>query len=389
MKWFLKWILPPQADREDPKIRARVGKRSGMVGIGANAVLFLGKLLVGLASGSVAIVADAMNNLADGGSAVVTLLGFRLAEIPPDEKHPFGHARFEYLSGLAVAAMIVVIGVELMQSAAEKIFYPEKIVFSGALVAVLVGSIAVKLLLAAMNTKLGRAIDSQTLLATAADSRNDCISTGAVLLSALFARMTDIQIDGFAGLAVAVFILWSGIDLAKDTISPQLQRSIVQELKKEPKILGFHDLMVHDYGPGQRFASVHAEMDRKEDPMACHEIIDNVERRVLENHRIHLVIHYDPVVTDDEELNEMRREVKLVLHSIDPRLSFHDFRMVRGEKHTNLIFDMAVPADLADQQEQIHRQLDTAINLRATTTYYTVVTFESSAFNTDRIWNEE
>lgn len=395
--FFVHRILPPDADPENPKVRSRVGRRSGILGIFANTVLCLAKLLIGTVSGSVSITADAMNNLADASSAVVTLLGFRLAEIPADEKHPFGHARFEYLSGLAVSAMIVVIGFELARSSVGKILHPEPVVFSAALVVVLVLSILVKLLLASVNRTLGAAIDSQTLLATAADSRNDCISTGAVLLSAVVAHLTNLRIDGWTGLAVAVFILLSGAELAKDTISPllgesadpELQKAIVHELKKEEKILGFHDMMVHDYGPGQRFASVHVEMDMKENPLTCHNIIDDVERRVLENHNIHLVIHYDPIVTDDAELNEMRREVELVLHSIDSRILFHDFRMVRGETHTNLIFDVSLPRDLMGQENQIKSQLDTAINLRAKTTYYTVITFESMAFNAAGLWEEE
>lgn len=390
-------ILAPGADPSDPQVRSRVGKRSGIMGIVANVLLFIGKLIIGTVSGSVSITADAMNNLADASSSVVTLLGFRLAEIPADERHPFGHARFEYLSGLAVAAMIVVIGVELAQSSFDKILHPQQVVFSSALVIVLVLSIAVKLGLAKINGKLGKSIDSQTLLAAAADSRNDCIATGAVLASAVVAYLTNLQIDGWVGLAVAVFILYSGAELAKETISPllgesadpELQKQIVHELKKEEKILGFHDMMVHDYGPGQRFASVHVEMDMKEDPLYCHNIIDDVERRVLENHNIHLVIHYDPIVTDDVELNEMRREVTLVLSSIDERILFHDFRMVRGDTHTNLIFDMSLPADLLGKENQIKQQLDTAINLKAKTTYYTVITFESMAFNTAEIWNEE
>ncbi len=390
-------ILKPDADASDPQVRSLVGKRCGMIGIFANILLFLGKIIIGTVSGSVSITADAMNNLADASSSVVTLLGFRLAEMPADERHPFGHARFEYLSGLAVAAMIVVIGVELGQSSFEKILHPQQVVFSGALVVVLLLSIAVKLGLAGINGHLGKSIDSQTLLAAAADSRNDCISTGAVLASAVFAHLTQLQIDGWVGLAVAIFILYSGAELAKETISPllgesadpELQKQIVHELKAEKKILGFHDMMVHDYGPGQRFASVHVEMDMKEDPLYCHSIIDDVERRVLERHNIHLVIHYDPVVTDDEELNEMRREVRLVLESIDERILFHDFRMVRGDTHTNLIFDMSLPADQMGREKQIKQQLDTAINLKAKTTYYTVITFESMAFNTAQIWEEE
>ena len=395
IRFLTKLILPQRADPADPAVRARVGKRSGILGILANVLLFAGKLVVGTVSGSVSITADAMNNLSDATSSIVTIVGFRLAERPADENHPYGHARFEYLSGLAVAAMIVVIGFELAKTSFDKILHPEPVVFSGALVAVLLLSIGVKLILAAVNGSLGRAIDSTALLATAADSRNDCIATGAVLLSAVFAHLTSINVDGYAGLAVALFILYSGANTAKETISPllgeaadpELQRTIVAALRSNDKVLGYHDLMVHDYGPGQRFASVHVEMDMREDVLTCHTIIDDIERQVLDSHGIHLVIHYDPVVTDDEELNRMRTSVDKVLKSIDPRISIHDFRMVRGDTHTNLIFDMILPYDLDDQRQQIKRQLDAAINL-GDTQYYTVITFDTGGFNDEMLWEK-
>ena len=395
IRFLTKLILPQRADPADPAVRARVGKRSGILGILANVLLFAGKLVIGTVSGSVSITADAMNNLSDATSSIVTIVGFRLAERPADENHPYGHARFEYLSGLAVAAMIVVIGFELAKTSFDKILHPEPVMFSGALVAVLLLSIGVKLILAAVNGSLGRAIDSTALLATAADSRNDCIATGAVLLSAVFAHLTSINVDGYAGLAVALFILYSGANTAKETISPllgeaadpELQRTIVSALRSNDKVLGYHDLMVHDYGPGQRFASVHVEMDMREDVLTCHTIIDDIERQVLDSHGIHLVIHYDPVVTDDEELNRMRSSVDKVLKSIDPRISIHDFRMVRGDTHTNLIFDMILPYDLDDQRQQIKRQLDAAINL-GDTKYYTVITFDTGGFNDEMLWEK-
>ena len=395
IRFLTKLILPQRADPADPAVRARVGKRSGILGILANVLPFAGKLVIGTVSGSVSITADAMNNLSDATSSIVTIVGFRLAERPADENHPYGHARFEYLSGLAVAAMIVVIGFELAKTSFDKILHPEPVVFSGALVAVLLLSIGVKLILAAVNGSLGRAIDSTALLATAADSRNDCIATGAVLLSAVFAHLTSINVDGYAGLAVALFILYSGANTAKETISPllgeaadpELQRTIVAALRSNDKVLGYHDLMVHDYGPGQRFASVHVEMDMREDVLTCHTIIDDIERQVLDSHGIHLVIHYDPVVTDDEELNRMRSSVDKVLKSIDPRISIHDFRMVRGDTHTNLIFDMILPYDLDDQRQQIKRQLDAAINL-GDTQYYTVITFDTGGFNDEMLWEK-
>lgn len=382
-------ILPKSADPSQGDVRARTGKRSGAMGIIANLFLFGSKLAIGTASGSVSITADAMNNLSDATSSVVTLAGFKLAQMPADEDHPYGHARFEYLSGLAVAVLIFIIGFELAKTSFDKILHPEEVVFSWALVAVLVLSIGVKLVLAGVNRQLGSAIHSNTLLATAADSRNDCVATGAVLLSAIFARITHIQIDGWAGMGVALFILWSGWNLMQETISPllgengspELRQQIIETLSRNENILGYHDLMVHDYGPGQRFASVHAEMDIRIDPLTAHTIMDGVERYCMEQYNLHLVIHYDPLVTDDPELNEMKEEVKKVLASIDPRIDIHDFRLVRGDRRTNLIFDMILPLDLTNQQNQVKRQLDTAINLRSDTQYCTIITFDSPGFN--------
>ena len=380
---------------DDPeRYRSGVGRRSGIVGIAANLLLCAMKLLVGTVSGSVSITADAMNNLSDASSSIVTLLGFKLSEKPADEDHPYGHARYEYLSGLAVAALIVVIGFELLKTSIDKVLNPTPTDFSFWVGLVLVGSIAMKLYLSRFNTILGRKINSTALLATAADSRNDVVSTVAVLLAAMVEAVSGWRIDGVMGLGVAVFILYSGIMLGRDTISPllgenaspELRQQIIDILHSDKKVLGYHDLMVHDYGPGQRFASVHVEMDKNEDPQLCHTIIDGIERRCLEEHRVHLVIHYDPVITDDAELNELRRQVSLVLRSIDEGISIHDFRLHRMEGQTNLIFDMTLPRALAGREAQIKRQLDTALNLHSKTVYYTVITFDSPGFSGGERW---
>ena len=369
--------------------RAAVGRLSGGVGIFCNLLLFAGKFLVGSLSGSVSITADAMNNLSDATSSVVTFLGFKLAEQPPDEEHPYGHARFEYLSGLAVAVLIILIGFELAQSSLDKIRDPADLEFSGILVGVLTSSIAVKLWLAHFNTRLGNRIRSTTLLATAADSRNDVIATSVVLLAAVIEHLTDLKIDGWMGLGVSAFILFSGWNLARETISPllgknasaELRELIVDYVRSCPKVLGYHDLMVHDYGPGQRFATLHVEMDHQEDPLVCHELIDDMERECLRSHNIHLVIHYDPIITDDPELNRIRGVVNGILTAIDPRLTTHDFRMVQGRRHTNLIFDTALPADLKNQEKAIHQELDRTLQLMEPKEYHTIITFDSAAFN--------
>ena len=388
-KLLLKLFIKHSEDSANPKTRSAIGKLSGIVGIVANLFLFAGQLVVGVLSGSVSITADAMNNLSDASSSILTFVGFKLAEKPADEDHPYGHARFEYLSGLAVAALIIVIGFELAKSSVEKIFNPTSVTFSGITVAVLIGSIAVKLWLAIFNGKLGKKISSGALQATSADSRNDCVATAAVLLAGVVEYFTAWQIDGYVGLAVALFILWSGAKLAKETInpllgeaaSPELQELIVDYISANPKVLGYHDLMVHDYGPGQRFASLHVEMDQREDPLLCHEIIDDIERECLHSHNIHLVIHYDPVITDDPERNRLLAETMEILNQIDPRLHPHDFRMVKGDGHTNLIFDVVLPSDMMKEQKRIHKTLEHALSEREKTKIYTVITFDPAAFN--------
>ena len=369
--------------------RGAVGRLAGIVGIAANALLFAMKLVVGTLAGSVSITADALNNLSDASSSVVTLLGFKLAEKPADADHPYGHARYEYLSGLAVAAMILFIGYELAKSSVQKIFNPVAVDFTWITAAVLLASMAIKLWLSLFNRRMGKKINSDTLMATAADCRNDVIATGAVLISAVAEKFTGWRIDGFMGLAVALFILYSGIGLAKDTISPllgeaaapELQAQILDKIRSEQRVLGYHDLMVHDYGPGRRFASVHVEMDRNEDPLLCHELIDNLERECWDSHGIQLVIHYDPVVTDDPELDRMRNAAMTALKNIDSRLTLHDFRMVQGSGHTNLIFDVAVPEDLMSKKAEIKSKLEKTLNQNAPCTYYTVITFDPASFN--------
>ena len=386
---LMRHFVTSTGDADPKRSRAAAGRLSGIVGIICNLLLFALKLAVGTISGSVSITADAMNNLSDASSSIVTLLGFHLAEKPADEHHPFGHARFEYLSGLAVAALILIIGYELAQTSIGKILNPSPVDLQWVTVGVLVGSIAVKFWLSRFNTKLGVMIDSATLMATAADSRNDCLATGAVLIAAVIERLTSWQVDGIMGLACAAFILWSGCNMAKETISPLLgestdpeQRQLIADfVSGRPKVLGYHDLMVHDYGPGQRFASLHIEMDRNEDAVECHEIIDDMERAMLKEHGIHLVVHYDPVVADDPAADRMRNLVTAILHVRDPRLSIHDFRMVPGAGHTNLLFDLAVPSDLIKEHDQIQQALESALNDLGEGTYYTVITFDNAAFN--------
>ena len=385
---LLRLFVKNHNDTENPVVRSAYGKLAGAVGIVCNLLLFAGKLLAGILSGSVAVTADAVNNLSDASSSLVTLLGFKLAERPADEEHPYGHARIEYISGLVVAALILLIGAELAKSSFSKILHPETVEFSLLTLGVLVGSILAKLWMALFCRKLGRRIDSTTLLATSADSRNDVISTAAVLVGCLAGYFFDVKLDGYIGMAVALFIIWSGCSIAKDTINPllgeraseELVRNISDLILSHEKILGIHDLMVHDYGPGNCFASVHAEMDSAEDPLICHDIIDDIERDALRELQVHLVIHYDPIVTNDEELNAARALVEQEIKSIDESLSLHDFRMVRGPGHTNLIFDLVIPYSMEDRKAELKARIDERLQ-RQDRKYYTVITFDEVAHN--------
>ena len=382
-KLLLRLFIKDYQNTEDPAVRGACGKLAGSVGIVCNLLLFAGKLLAGTLSGSVSITADAVNNLSDASSSLVTLLGFKMAERPADAEHPYGHARMEYLSGLLVAILILIIGVELGKSSIQKILHPEAVEFSVLTLCILVGSILMKLWMCLFCRKLGKRIQSTTLEATASDSRNDVITTAAVLLGCLAGHFFHWRIDGWVGALVAVFILASGWSIAKETISPLLGKQadpeLVQRISRlvlsHEKILGIHDLMVHDYGPGQCFASVHAEMDMHEDPLMCHDILDDVERDAMRELRVHLVIHYDPIVTDDDELNHMRTLVQKELAAIDPQLSMHDFRMVRGPQHTNLIFDLAVPYSMSDKTAELKRRIDECVQFEDSK-YYTVITFD-------------
>lgn len=365
-------------------IRARIGKLSGAVGIICNCLLAAGKLIMGHMTSSMSITADGLNNLSDGASSIVTLLGFKLAEKPADRKHPYGHARIEYIAGLTVAVMILFIGLELGKSSVQKLIDPEPIEFSFTAVWVLCASILVKLFMMLFNLKMGRRINSNALLATAADSRNDVMTTSAVLAASIVEHFYDVRIDGVMGIAVSLFILYSGIKLAGETMSPLLGEGANPELQKQitdyingcPMVLGCHDLMVHDYGPGRRYASIHVEIDKNEDPMACHARIDRMERECLKNYGTHLVIHYDPVVTDDPEVNSTKRLVNTIIKVRDSRLTIHDFRMKDDGESVKMSFDMILPEDLRGQEQSIKETVEKALNSLDSKKYYADITFD-------------
>ena len=382
-KLLLKWFVRSGQAPDDPVVRTKVGTMAGFTGIACNLLLFAGKLAVGLMSGAVSVTADAMNNLTDAASSVVTLLGFRLAKRPADADHPYGHARYEYLSALVVSVLILFIGVELVKTSVAKILAPQLPSVSVATLIVLFAAIMVKLWLSGFFKTLGKRIRSGALMATGLDSRNDCIATLGVSISCLIGYFLDVNVDGWVGLCIAIFILWSGIKVAKETISPLLgkraDRELVGKLSElvlsHQHILGIHDLLVHDYGPGQCYASVHAELSAELDPLFCHDIIDDIESDALAELNVHLVIHYDPVVTNDGEWQEMRDTIASIVEKMDSRLSVHDFRLVRGANKTKLVFDLAVPYGLERRHRDWKTDIDQAL-AQQKKDYATVIRFD-------------
>lgn len=384
-KWFVKTFIKNHNDTQNPVVRTAYGKFSSIVGILCNVVLFLGKIIVGTLSGSVSITADAVNNLSDAASSVISLLGFKLASRPADAEHPYGHGRYEYLSGLMVALLIMVIGVEIFKSSIGKIMNPQEVEFNWIVSGVLIFSICLKLWMAVFNTKIGKIIKSNTLIATAADSRNDVITTFVVLVAAVVSRYANVQLDGWMGLAVAVFILYSGFGLVKDTLDPMLGTAPEPELVDGIRnkilsyngVLGTHDLMVHDYGPGRKFASVHVEMAAEDDVTASHDVIDNIERDFLKNDGLHMIVHFDPISTKDTLTNELRVWIAEKVKEIDPRLTIHDLRIVAGTTHTNVIFDCVVPFEVTVDEKEIKDAIKLIVTEKDPT-YYSVVTIDKS-----------
>lgn len=354
---------------KEPKVRDRYGKVAGVVGILSNALLCAMKILVGLLSGSIAIVADAVNNLADASSSLITLIGFKLAGMPEDKEHPYGHARIEYLAGLLVSVIIIVVGLELGKSSAEKIFAPTPTEFSPTVVIVLLLAIGIKIWQACFNISAGRRIDSMTLIATGADSRNDVIATSAVLLSLIIGELFKIQIDGYMGVLVALFIVWSGIGLVKETVSPLLGEApdpeMVAAIEKIANsydgVLGLHDLAVHNYGPGKVFASLHVEVDAAVDVMVSHDMIDNIEHQIARQLNIHCTVHMDPINLDDPNREPLKQILMETIASLEGVCNFHDLRIVTGPTHTNVVFDVAVSPECKLSNEELSKKLSDAV----------------------------
>lgn len=372
VKLLSKIFIKNPENTGDPAVRRAYGSLCGILGIALNLILFAGKYSAGIISGSIAVTADAFNNLSDAGSSVITLAGFKLSGKRPDAEHPFGHGKIEYIAGLAVSALILIMGFELLTSSVGQIIDPQPVKTGLLPAAILAGSVLVKLYMFAYNRSIGRKISSSAMLAAATDSLSDSAATGVVLLSMGAAYFADINIDGWAGLLVACFIIFSGIKAAGDTISPLLGQApdpeFVRQVEKTvlsyPEVLGIHDLVVHDYGPGRRMISLHAEVDGRGDIFVLHDAIDSAERQLADELGCQATIHLDPVETDNSAVADKRRELEAALADVPGIASIHDFRMVSGPSHTNLIFDVVVPAGFSGTDAEIRAQVCEAVEGR-------------------------
>ena len=380
-----KWLIPNHQNTTDAAVRRAYGQLCGVVGIVLNVLLFAGKFVAGTISGSIAITADAFNNLSDAGSSVVTLLGFRLAGKKRDPELPFGHGRFEYLSGLVVSALILLMGVELAKSSLDKIAHPEPVEFSVVAIVILLASIAVKFYMSLYNRRVGKKINSSAMVATAIDSLSDTISTAAVLVAMVVGKFSGLMIDGWVGMVVALFILYSAIRSAMETLDPLLGQppepefvhSIEELVLSHDEICGIHDLVVHDYGPGRMMISLHAEVPASGDILELHDVIDSIEVELQEQLDCEAVIHMDPIVTDDALTTELRMKMAALVREVDERATIHDFRMVVGPTHTNLIFDAVVPYGGEKTASQIEAEIKQKVR-QMEGTYFAVVRVEHS-----------
>lgn len=370
------------------KKRSAYGKLCGIVGIILNIILFAGKLFAGWISHSIAITADAFNNLSDAGSSVITLVGFKLAEQKPDSDHPFGHGRMEYLSGLVVSAIILLMAFELVKDSIDKILHPVQVEFSPIIIAILLASILGKCYMAYYNFAIGKRIDSTALKATGTDSLSDCISTGVVLIATLVGHYTHLQIDGYCGIAVGCLIFGAGINAAKETLDPLLgqpaEKEYVDQIEQivlnfDEHIIGVHDLMVHDYGPGRQIISLHAEVPAEGDMLMIHDIVDNLEMKLQKEMGCVATIHMDPVVTTDERVDMLKEQCNTIVKSIGTVLTLHDFRVVFGETHTNLIFDIIVPYDFGVSDSETIKLIQQNVKEQIGENYFAVIKVDKPA----------
>ena len=380
---ILRIFVRDHKNTEDPAVRDKCGRVAGAVGIVTNFLLFLMKIIVGTVFHSVSVTADAVNNLTDSGSSVVTLIGFKMASKPADEKHPFGHARIEYLSGVIVSFIVIFLGLQLGMSSIEKILTPEENALTPVALVVLVISILAKLWQCLFYRKVGRMIKSESVEATSKDSRNDVIATSVVLLGAVITMLTGVNLDGYMGAAVALFIVFSGVQLTISTADPllgqapegELVQTITEKMLSYLGIIGMHDLAVHNYGVGRCFASAHCEVDAKNDILVSHDLIDNIERDFSRDLGIHMVIHLDPVIVGDARTDALHCKVQSLVTALYPTVTIHDFRVIWGVTHSNIVFDAAVPFSVKDSDAVITQKLEAEIQ-KLDPDYRTVVTID-------------
>ena len=375
-----KIFIKDRENTSSPQVRKAYGMLCGGMGIALNILLFAGKFLAGFLSNSIAITADAFNNLSDAGSSLITLVGFQMAGQKPDPHHPFGHGRIEYLSGLFVSVAILIMAIELIQSSVDKILHPQPVVFNSLTIIILLVSIAVKIYMAYYNKNIGKKIDSAAMRATATDSLSDTLATTVVLAASLTSHFTGLKIDGYCGILVGLFIFYAGYSAAKDTISPLLGQPPEPNFVKNVETIvmsyehvqGIHDMVVHDYGPGRVMISLHAEVPADGSLLILHDMIDNIEHRLHNELHCEAVIHMDPVITDDEQTNHLKKLLADLLHNNYPEIRFHDFRMVKGPTHTNIIFDIVVPFDYKERDDVITDFLQKEIH-RIDSSYFAVI----------------
>ncbi|QAT43982.1 cation diffusion facilitator family transporter [Aminipila luticellarii] len=383
--FLFKTFIKDYENTNDPAVREKYGLLTGVVGIISNVILCIMKVVIGIITGSIAIIADGINNLTDASSSAMTLVGFKLAAKPGDEGHPYGHARIEYLTGLLISVVIILLGFQLFKTSFDKVLHPEPVQFSYLTLIILAISIAVKIWQCLFYISAGKKIHSLTLTATGTDSRNDVIATSAVLISIIIGRITGIQLDGIMGCVVAVFILWSGIQLIRETSSPllgeapdpELVHAILNYAESCEGVIGTHDLMVHNYGPGRIFASIHIEVDAERDIMESHDMIDNIERALSKNLRINLTVHMDPVKLNDPLTEKLRTVLEQTIEPLDGVYSIHDLRLIPGPTHTNIIFDMVTAPDSAIKQSEIQAIIDSKIK-EIDPSYFVRITFDTA-----------
>lgn len=387
--YIIRKFIKDYYNVKDVFVRQTYGTVSSIVGIVVNVLLSLSKIMVGAIFNSISVMADGVNNLSDAGSNVISLIGFKISGKPADKDHPFGHARIEYLTGLVLGIVILLVAIELLKSSFNKIINPEKTIYSLAMIIVLFISVAGKLWLSRFYMTIGIKISSTTIKAASMDSRNDVYATSAVLASALISLVTGFEVDGYMGVLVALFILYSGVGILKDILNPLLGEmpdvELISMLEKKilsyEGILNIHDLVVHNYGPNRYFATVHAEVNANEDILKSHDLIDNIERDISRECDVNLVIHLDPIITNDPEINKLRCSTGKIVRAIDEKLTMHDFRVVKGETHTNLIFDVLVPVDYDMQPSELVKIIEKAVK-KENENYFAVVTIDKNYVST-------